>query len=267
MDFFITDLDKTLLRSDLSISPFTKHVWNNFTKPLSIATARSFTGVKKLLSGLDLKYPMILLDGALITDANGEVMRVNALDKSTAQEIVEIIAKEFGEFPLVVAMDEKMQERFIYPHKPNIHQQELLQKYHNDRRIFSSKKMEVERNNLKIVYLGKKELLEGIEKRVCEIFDVESKLSEDPYQNCHFLTLLHPLGDKAHALRELKHFIETDTENITVFGDSHNDIGMFRLAKKAIAVKNALPAVQEEADLVLPYTNDEDGVAKYLATL
>ncbi len=265
MDFFITDLDKTLLRSDLSISPFTKKIWNGFDRPLSIATARSYTGAKKLLQGLDLKHPMILLDGAVIADPDGRLIQTRALDEKTAQEIVDIVEEEFKELPLIVALDEKMQERFIYPHTPNPYQKELLEKYHNDRRIFSNKKMVAQKNNLKLVYLGDKELLESIEKRVQMLFRVESKLSKDPYQNCHFLTLLHPLGDKGHALRELEEIC--GAKNITVFGDSHNDIGMFRLAKKAIAVKNAHPEVKKEADLVLPHTNDKDAVAKYLATL
>jgi hydroxymethylpyrimidine pyrophosphatase-like HAD family hydrolase len=39
---------------------------------------------------------------------------------------------------------------------------------------------------------------------------------------------------------------------------------MFKKAKKAIAVKNALDEVKKQADIVLPHTNDEEAVAKYL---
>jgi hypothetical protein len=82
---------------------------------------------------------------------------------------------------------------------------------------------------------------------------------------CWFLTLLHPLGDKAHALMELEEIMEVDKKDVTVFGDSLNDIGMFEYAGKSVAVKNALDEVKKRADIILPHTNDEDAVAKYLS--
>jgi hypothetical protein len=42
---------------------------------------------------------------------------------------------------------------------------------------------------------------------------------------------------------------------------------MFKLSNKSIAVSNALDEVKSVADIVLPYSNDEDGVAKYLSQL
>jgi hydroxymethylpyrimidine pyrophosphatase-like HAD family hydrolase len=40
---------------------------------------------------------------------------------------------------------------------------------------------------------------------------------------------------------------------------------MFKLAGTSVAVSNALDEVKELADIVLPHSNDEDGVAQYLA--
>ena len=42
---------------------------------------------------------------------------------------------------------------------------------------------------------------------------------------------------------------------------------MFEKAGTAIAVSNALDEVKEKADIVLPHSNDEDAVAKYLSKL
>jgi hypothetical protein len=42
---------------------------------------------------------------------------------------------------------------------------------------------------------------------------------------------------------------------------------MFALAKNAIAMKNAQEGVKVKASYVLEYTNDEDGVARYLESL
>jgi len=53
-------------------------------------------------------------------------------------------------------------------------------------------------------------------------------------------------------------------EKTTVFGDNMNDMGMFKVAKNSIAVANALDVLKDRASLVLPHSNDEDGVARYL---
>jgi hydroxymethylpyrimidine pyrophosphatase-like HAD family hydrolase len=55
-----------------------------------------------------------------------------------------------------------------------------------------------------------------------------------------------------------------DKKDVTVFGDNINDLGMFEWAGTSVAVKNALEEVKQKADIVLPHTNDEDAVAKYL---
>ncbi|BCD59976.1 MULTISPECIES: HAD-IIB family hydrolase [unclassified Nitratiruptor] len=267
MEFFVTDLDKTFLRSDLTLSKFSKEVWNNFKKPLTIATARSYTGATKLLKDLKLQYPMILLDGAMICAPDGTPIKINALEKEIVDDFIDLIKKEFDERPLIVGLDEKMQERFLYPKKLNIHQKELLQNYKNDNRVLNIEKLRALPKNLKVVYLGDEKLLQSIESYVKSLYNVESKLSKDPYQDCHFLTFLHPLGDKAHALKELEAIQGVDAKEVSVFGDSHNDIGMFQWAGKSIAVKNALPQVKKVADEILPWSNDEDAVAKYLSSL
>jgi len=265
--YFVTDLDKTFLRSDLSLSDFSRHVWNDFAHPITIATARSYTGATKLLQGLKLTQPMILLDGAMIASPDGKILKINALSKEMVDSFIDEIEQEFDERPLIVGLDENGSERFLYPKKLNPHQEELLQNYHNDRRVLNIEKLRALPNNLKVVYLGDEETLKKIESNVKRKYDVESKLSKDPYQNCHFLTFLHPLGDKAHALKELEDLVEVDAKDVTVFGDSHNDIGMFSWAGRAVAVANALPEVKRKAHIVLDRSNDEDAVAHYLSTL
>ena len=266
MQLFVSDLDKTLLRSDLSLGDYTKEIWNSFCRPLTIATARSYTGAKNLLRGLKLRYPMILLDGAMIADSEGNIILLNALDKETADAIIERVEKLFDERPLLVGYDEGA-ERFCYPKRLNVHQKELLQNYKNDKRILGIEKLRGLTHNLKIVYLGDETTLAEIEREITQNFDVESKLAKDPYQNCHFLTFLHPRGDKAHALEKLEEIMETPREAVTTFGDSHNDIGMFQRSGKAVAVANALDEVKKHADVVLEWSNDEDAVARYLAAL
>jgi hydroxymethylpyrimidine pyrophosphatase-like HAD family hydrolase len=121
--------------------------------------------------------------------------------------------------------------------------------------------------NLKIVYFGYEAQLRPLYEAIRQTFgkEVEAKMSPEKYGGGWFLTLLHPEGDKAHALEKVMAYLGRDASDVTVFGDSVNDIGMFRLAGTSVAVANALDEVKKVADIVLPHTNDEDAVAKYLA--
>ena len=261
---FVSDLDKTLLRSDLSISDFTKNIWNNFKYPLTIATARSYTGVKTLLNGLKLNLPLILLDGAMISMPDGEILKINAINKDLADEIIDSVYRNFKDYPLIVGFNEVGDEKFLYPKKLNIYQKELLANYKNDNRVVNIENLRGLNYNLKIVYLGEYELISQIENFIKTNFNVETKMTKDPYIDCYFLTILHPLSDKANALKELEEELDIDKKDVYVFGDSINDIGMFEYADVSIAVKNALNELKQKADIVLPHTNDEDAVAKFL---
>ncbi len=268
--FYLSDLDKTLLRSDLSLSAYSKEVWNEALKRgarLSIATARSLTGVGKLLQGLRLNEPLIVLDGAVIARADGQILDISALSRDLADSIIECAFREFQIEPLLVSMDKDAQEQFIYPANPNRWQRELLSSFHNDRRIRSSAKVRADDQNLKLVFMEDEDRSAHLASRLKESFgdSIEIKRSADPYIECWFVTVLHPYGDKAHALAKLEAIEGVKRQNTTVFGDSQNDLGLFEVAGRKIAVSNAIKELKERADLILPRTNDEDAVAHFLA--
>ena len=264
---FLSDLDFTLLRSDTSLSDFTKEVWNRANKKakLSIATARSYTGVKELLKGLELKEPLILLDGTIIAKPNGEILHMAALNRELGNTIIEKIKKELHIEPLIVAY-EKGSEHFYYPKKLNEFQKELIKSMELRKRIFCEGELKAKEKNLKIVYQANKEQNEALLSLLKRDFasEIEIKSTLDPYYKCYFTTILHKEGDKAHALKKLEAIEEVSIEKTTVFGDSHNDLGLFSVAGVKIAVANAIDELKEKADIILPWSNDEDAVAKYL---
>jgi len=267
---YITDLDHTFLNSNQEVTPFSKEVWNQLSKRarLSVATARSFAKTEEFLRGLELNSPLILLDGALVLTPQKEIIDIKTLDKSLVDEIVGE-SKKFDIEPFLLALEDKstLSESFIVPKKNmNIYQSQLIDwKYSNDPRLKREDIKGVD-DTLKIVYMGEREQLEELVHHLKEVFgnQIEIKLSPEPYMGCWFLTLLHPLGDKAHAIKRVSEYLSIPLNNITVFGDNINDIEMFKIAGTSVAVSNALDEVKKEAKIVLPYSNDENGVAKYL---
>ena len=271
-DIFITDLDKTFLKSDLSVGEFSQDVWNDLAKkgvPLGIATARSLKKSLEFLEGLQLDIPLILLDGAMVATAEKKPIRVHALDNAIAAEIIDVAKRAFDIEPFIVGYDgDIIDERFLYPARLNAFQQQLVRSYENDSRLRAKERIEPLQKNLKIVYMGTKEQMIALESELKAVFGdaIEIKNSQDVYFDCWFLTVLHPFGDKSHALEDILEYLDASAAQLHVFGDSLNDIGMFQKAGKAIAVKNAHEEAKKHADIVLERTNDEEAVAHYLST-
>ncbi len=263
---FLSDLDFTLLKSDTTLGKYSIKIWNKAVKnhKLSIATARSLTGVKELLKELHLKEPMILLDGVMIAKIDGKILHLASINKELGNEILYIAKKNLNIEPLIVALEDNI-EHFLYPKKLNIYQQELIKTMKLRNRVIQDD-LKAKEHNLKIVFQANKENANNLTTILNQTFgsNIEIKKSKDPYIDCYFITILNPKGDKAHALKKLEEIEDVSFKNTAVFGDSYNDIGMFKVASDKIAVANAIDELKEIATEILPHTNDQEGVARYL---
>ena len=266
---YITDLDHTFLRSDLSISDFTKQTWNDKVQHayLSIATARSFYSASSLLEGFHINAPLILLDGSLIVSADKKIIDTKFLDQEAANTLIEEAIRLFDLYPFVIGLNgSDLNESFDFPMQLTQVQKQLLINYKDDPRLIQRKKIYATDQTFKVVYMGSEEemlpLTEYLQTHFADTF--EFKLSPENYTKGYFLTILHPFGDKAHGLQRLSEHLQRPLEDITVFGDSINDIGMFKLAGTSVAMSNALEQTKAVADIILEHSNDDDGVAHYL---
>lgn len=73
-------------------------------------------------------------------------------------------------------------------------------------------------------------------------------------------------ADKGSALRLLKEHLGISSEEVMVFGDNMNDIGMLREGRYSCAVANAREEVRRAASCIAK-ANTEDGVLEIIKTL
>ncbi|WP_297443269.1 HAD-IIB family hydrolase [Sulfurimonas sp.] len=270
-NIYITDLDHTFLRSDLSISDYTKKIWNSYAQDsiLSIATARTYKKTAQFLDGVSVNAPMILLDGALIATMDKKIIDTKFINKEVGDVIIDEGAK-LGIYPFVLSLvDTQLNEAFSYSSILNSYQSEIIKRYSDDDHTHVFKDLRAMEDNFKIVYMADEAILIELEKNIKAIFKEELKyiLAPEAYMGCYFLTILHKDADKSHGIRSVSEAMGFDLTRLSVFGDNFNDIGMFELANVSVAVANAQEGVKAKADIVLEHTNDEDGVAKYLESL
>lgn len=268
---FITDLDHTFLRNDLSISEFTREIWNETANNsiVSIATARTYKKTVQFLKDVDINAPMILLDGALIATMDKKIIDTKFINKAVSDAIIDEGAK-LGIYPFILSLaDDTLREIFSYSTVLNVHQKEVLKNYKNDDHHNQQNNLRAMDDNFKVVYFGDEVLLRELALQVEKIFGDSLKyiLAPEAYVGCYFLTILHKDADKSHGIKSVSEYVGFDLSKLTVFGDNFNDVGMFELAGTSVAVANAQEGVKKLAKIVLPHTNDEDAVAKYLKSL
>ena len=65
--------------------------------------------------------------------------------------------------------------------------------------------------------------------------------------------------DKSVGIKKMMDILNAPMDDVVVFGDGHNDITMFQMAKTSIAMGNAIDQLKETATFVTK-SCDEDGI-------
>ena len=89
------------------------------------------------------------------------------------------------------------------------------------------------------------------------------KIDYLPFSDIPWYKMSKKGATKEKAIEALCSHLKISPEEIVAFGDDFNDIGMLELCGKGIAMKNAIPEVQQIADEVC-LSNEEDGLANWI---
>ena len=94
---FVTDLDGTLMRGDLTISDFTVKTINNLVEQgisFTYATARSIVSARTITSELKLNLPVITRNGAVLADnSSGQIIEKALFTKREVGLLKEMLAE------------------------------------------------------------------------------------------------------------------------------------------------------------------------------
>lgn len=259
---YVSDLDKTLLRSSQTTSEFTNSVIYRLVGDgmiFSFASARSYVTMKKVASGIDVKIPVIIYNGVFIAEnGTGRILLSNNLPG--AEEIVKDLTDN-GIFPIVYSYIDG-EEKFSY----------IKNMVSSAEREFLDTRSDDIRNN-PIAFVS--EYCFGNPFYITCIDDWE-KLSpfyekykgqyncvfqRDSYSGEPWLEIMPAEASKAKAALALKSMLGCD--KLIAFGDGKNDVELFRVADECYAVQNAVDELKEIATAVIG-SNDEDSVAKWL---
>ena len=264
---YVSDLDGTLMHTDLKISDFSVKTINALVGKgvaFTYATARSISSAGTITKDLKLKLPVITRNGAVLADNNTGKIIEKALFTEKEVEMLKEMLPELPKTGFVSCyFGDDMKKVFA----GSLHTAELqgyLDYYKDDPSVVTvSDLSEMFMGNPGYVtIIGDKDEIEPLYIRTREYNGWECLFQKDIYRDEYWLEIAPRNSTKAKSILKLKE--EYRFDKLVVFGDSVNDIPMFKIADEAYAVSNAVDELQALATGIIG-SNEEDAVAVYLS--
>ncbi len=259
----ISDLDGTLLDSDGNLSESQRDFINDLIEEgyyFSVATGRMFSAARKPLKGLDIRLPMVTLNGCYI--AEPEILHTG-LSNDLMCDLYEGVA---GIKASVVLMQ---RDKAFLKGEEYMPTQSLHSWVANIKIV-----AELERGHCSDTTLV---LINGDEKVILEFHEQAEKVSGDRADVFSFPSIRYPpmwyleirakYTNKGTAVARLIEHIDIDESDVIILGDYYNDIEMFDHAGMKGAPSNAVDEIKEKADFVSDKSNDEEAVMDILKRL
>jgi Cof subfamily protein (haloacid dehalogenase superfamily) len=270
---YVCDLDGTLLHSDGTLSELARRGLNQLLADgarLTVASSRSTPAMRSLLEGVDLRLPVIELNGAFISELKtGHHVASNVLSDPVARTVVEAILST-GTDPVLSAWDGS-NDRVYFGSRTNTG----TRWYVDEKRQYGDPRLAPCDDLL--------DVLEGAQLAAVTTFTLDAEataLTErlrelvagaavvHSAQNgyCSGWTevqVQHRDAEKGAAVPSLLAACGIADADIIACGDHLNDLGLIAAATHSVAPANAHPAVLQAASEIVG-SNDEDGVVRWL---
>ena len=263
---YVSDLDGTLMRNDETISAYTERTLNELIEEglaFTYATARSVESARTITGGLMLKLPVVTRNGTVLADNSTGRHLEKALFTEEEVRLLKELLPELPEYGFVSCFigDEMIKTYIPGKHTPGM--EKYLRKNEHDTRLRPAAdpgSMFIGQPGY-VTLIDDREKIAPIYERVRNYPGWECLFQKDTYWDEYWLEICPQNCTKAKAVLKLKETF--GFEKLVVFGDSVNDLSMFRSADESYAVANAIDELKEAATAVIG-SNEEDAVADFL---
>jgi 5-amino-6-(5-phospho-D-ribitylamino)uracil phosphatase len=272
-EVYVCDLDGTLLRSDGTLSAFSRDGLSRLLEAgvgLTVASARGTPGMRSLLSGVGIRLPVIELNGAFVSEIDsGRHLVSSVLSKGESCAAVEIILGT-GNDPVISTWDGR-RDGVHFGSRTNDSTAwyvEEKRRYRDPRLAPCGDLLGVARDEevaqiTTFALDGEAEALaERLRRAVGDRAIVHS--AANVYRpGWTEITVQHRDAVKGAAIPALLAACGSTGADVVACGDHLNDLSMFAVAARSIAPANAHPEVLASATQVVD-SNDEDGIVRHL---
>ncbi len=257
------DLDDTLLKHDLTISDYTISVLQKLVEKgiyVMLCSGRIDDAMLPYVRQLDVagneygRY-MITQNGTNILDLH---LRLSIYSHQLEYEIAMHVYNLLKEYDVTAHVYDSS---FIYTYKFTDWGDRDAQLSGLQKELIEDYPEFLKKGFPKMVIPGDPEVLKTLEARLREeIGDQSVIFTSKPF----FLEVLPKNAGKGEALVWIANELNIPIENVMSFGDSMNDESMMKLTGKSVAMINGLDCIKDIAVFNTEYSNDDDGVARFL---
>lgn len=260
------DLDGTMLRTDCTISSYSKEMVKLASQNDIIVvptSGRSFRSIWRQVSDMDGMYYTIGANGSIVTDAKTEeILYERTFAVKTAYEIYTHVRDTGAYFACYNENDsyyEKGKEALFYAGEIS---KEICDDLLSTEIPVLSLDLLIRRGTMKVSKFFISYPDTGDLGRFEEFLKGYSDIKYG-YSTPYSIEIFPAGADKDGALDFLCKRCGVRVENTVAIGDGQTDIGMIRFAGLGVAVENAMDSLKAEADMIGP-GNDQDGPARIL---
>ena len=246
----VTDVDGTLVGSDRTLAPSTIEAAERLRSAgirLALVSARAPAGLDILLGPLRIDTPRAGFNGGVVLGVDGGVLEELVLDRdaaATAIQQLEAAGLDVWVFAANRWFLRNPAARYI-----GSEQRSILMQWQQVEDFTA--------------------LLDGVHKIMGSSDDHELVARTDATlraalggraavqrSQSYYIDVTHPQADKGRALRGIAARLDTPPAQVVAIGDMPNDLSMFRAAGSSVAMGNAMPEVQAQADHVVAGHDD-----------
>jgi Cof subfamily protein (haloacid dehalogenase superfamily) len=249
----VTDVDGTLLDHQSKLTDLNKRAIKdciNAGIKVVIATGKSFSAVEHLIKEFNLQLPQITLGGAMTVTPDGKVIDSFTIPEKIYHEIIDAVRAK-GYEPLIATVEGKIYYQKFVPEMKNVMEiGETLYEADNIKKDIYAK------HSVSIFLSITAD--DPLDSYIRKEFGKRMLISRS---GKYFFDILNIKASKGNSLKKLIKRLKISKEEVISFGDSQNDISLFKESGFSIAVKNSYPELIELADAITD-ENHKSGLGK-----
>lgn len=264
-----SDLDRTILRKDGTLSPKTKKVLSALMEKGMVfvpATGRSFYSLPEDICTLPGVQYVIVSNGAAIYDIRKQVpVYQRTLKSDVIPDLFHLLKGDsFAYEGFVEGVPYTSFDYYHFPEKyggapgVEIYIQKTRKPVEDIRSFLMEHRERLDAVDVIVPPERRNKIMDFLREKLKEVYITSSVP--------HLIEISDKRSGKHHGICEIARLLKITPEQIVAFGDGDNDSEMLKTAGMGAAVSNGSDLCKKSADRVIGH-HEEDGVADFLAKM
>jgi Cof subfamily protein (haloacid dehalogenase superfamily) len=262
----VSDVDGTLTNNDNELGEVTIDLVKKLNSKgilTTFATQRIHSSIVDFARKLEIKIPLITINGALIQDVEGKALFKAVINPKYVTKALNFCDEFFVRIALVY------NDEIIYTESNSV-LKDFMYRLGTNYRLVDSYKDYVN-DVLEIIMMGnEKTVIKHIQKKMN--FPLKFFVNAKYYRSSTRLGIynleIRKTGtSKLTAIKKLTRYLKCRKHEVAVIGDWYNDRELFEYGGLNVALQNAVAELKNNAHYITEKTNNEDGVGEFLKLL